>query len=110
MDNAGSILLGIAEEYTQFDTDIIIHINTIFMALQQMGIGPNDGFSITDENDLWTDFMEDSILLNSVKTYMYLRVKLLFDPPLTSSTVDSFNKLISELEFRMNSKAEYPNN
>lgn len=116
MDNAGSILtsvkklLGIAEEYTQFDTDIIIHINTIFMALQQMGIGPNYGFSITDENDLWTDFMEDSILLNSVKTYMYLRVKLLFDPPLTSSTVDSFNKLISELEFRMNSKAEYPNN
>lgn len=116
MDNAGSILtsvkklLGIAEEYTQFDTDIIIYINTIFMALQQMGIGPNDGFSITDENDLWTDFMEDSILLNSVKTYMYLRVKLLFDPPLTSSIVDSFNKLISELEFRMNSKAEYPNN
>ena len=116
MDNAESILtsvkklLGIAEEYTQFDTDIIIHINTIFMALQQMGIGPNDGFSITDENDLWTDFMQDSILLNSVKTYMYLRVKLLFDPPLTSSTVDSFNKLISELEFRMNSKAEYPNN
>lgn len=116
MDNAESILtsvkklLGIAEEYTQFDTDIIIHINTTFMALQQMGIGPNDGFSITDENDLWTDFMEDSILLNSVKTYMYLRVKLLFDPPLTSSTVDSFNKLISELEFRMNSKAEYLNN
>lgn len=116
MDNAESILtsvkklLGIAEEYTQFDTDIIIHINTIFMALQQIGIGPKDGFSITDENDLWTDFMEDSILLNSVKTYMYLRVKLLFDPPLTSSTVDSFNKLISELEFRMNSKAEYPNN
>lgn len=116
MDNAESILtsvkklLGIAEEYTQFDTDIIIHINTIFMALQQMGIGPKDGFSITDENDLWADFMEDSILLNSVKTYMYLRVKLLFDPPLTSSTVDSFNKLISELEFRMNSKAEYPNN
>ena len=116
MDNAESILtsikklLGIAEEYTQFDTDIIFHINTVFMALQQMGIGPKDGFSITDENDLWTDFMEDSILLNSVKTYMYLRVKLLFDPPLTSSTVDSFNKLISELEFRMNSKAEYPNN
>ena len=116
MDNAGSILtsvkklLGIAEEYTQFDTDIIIHINTIFMALQQMGIGPKDGFSITDENDIWTDFMADSILLNSVKTYMYLRVKLLFDPPLTSSTVDSFNKLISELEFRMNSKVEYPNN
>lgn len=116
MDNAESILtsvkklLGIAEEYTQFDTDIIIHINTIFMTLQQMGIGPKDGFSITDENDIWTDFMEDSILLNSVKTYMYLRVKLLFDPPLTSSTVDSFNKLISELEFRMNSKVEYPNN
>ena len=112
MDNAESILtsvkklLGIAEEYTQFDTDIIIHINTIFMALQQMGIGPNDGFFITDENDLWTDFMEDSILLNSVKTYMYLRVKLLFDPPTSSAVLDAINRQISEFEWRLNIAAE----
>lgn len=116
MDNSESILisikklLGIAEEYTQFDTDIIMHINMVFMTLQQLGVGPVNGFSITDENDIWSDFMEDSLLLNSAKTYIYLRVKLLFDPPLTSSTVDCFNKMISELEFRMNSKAEYPNN
>ena len=101
MDNAESILtsikklLGIVEEYTQFDTDIIIYINTVFMTLQQLGIGPEEGFSITDENDLWTDFIEDSTLLNSVKTYIYLRVKLLFDPPLSSSTVESFNKMIN---------------
>lgn len=116
MDNSESILtsikklLGIAEEYTQFDTDIIMHINMVFMTLQQLGVGPANGFSITDENDIWSDFMEDSLLLNSAKTYIYLKVKLLFDPPLTSSTVDCFNKMISELEFRMNSKAEYPNN
>lgn len=116
MDNAESILtsikklLGIAEEYTQFDTDIIIHINTVFMTLQQLGVGPEEGFSIVDSEAVWTDFMENSILLNSVKTYIYLKVKLLFDPPLSSSTIECFNKVISELEFRMNSKVDYPNN
>lgn len=116
MDNAESILtsikklLGIAEEYTQFDTDIIIHINTVFMTLQQLGVGPEEGFSIVDSEAVWTDFMENSILLNSVKTYTYLKVKLLFDPPLSSSTIECFNKVISELEFRMNSKVDYPNN
>lgn len=116
MDNTESILtsikklLGIAEEYTQFDTDIIIHINTVFMTLQQLGVGPEEGFSIVDSEAVWTDFMENSILLNSVKTYIYLKVKLLFDPPLSSSTIECFNKVISELEFRMNSKVNYPNN
>lgn len=116
MDNAESILtsikklLGIAEEYTQFDTDIIIHINTVFMTLQQLGIGPEEGFSIIDSEAVWTDFMENSILLNSVKTYIYLKVKLLFDPPLSSSTIECFNKVIAELEWRMNSKVDYPNN
>lgn len=116
MDNAESILtsikklLGIAEEYTQFDTDIIIHINTVFMTLQQLGVGPEEGFSIIDSEAVWTDFMENSILLNSVKTYIYLKVKLLFDPPLSSSTIECFNKVIAELEWRMNSKVDYTNN
>lgn len=116
MDNAESILtsikklLGIAEEYTQFDTDIIIHINTVFMTLQQLGVGPEEGFSIIDSEAVWTDFMENSILLNSVKTYIYLKVKLLFDPPLSSSTIECFNKIIAELEWRMNSKVDYTNN
>ena len=116
MDNAESILtsikklLGIAEEYTQFDTDIIIHINTVFMTLQQLGVGPDEGFSIIDSEAVWTDFMENSILLNSVKTYIYLKVKLLFDPPLSSSTIECFNKVIAELEWRMNSKVDYTNN
>ena len=101
MDNAESILtsikklLGIAEEYTQFDTDIIIHINTVFMTLQQLGVGPEEGFSIIDSEAVWTDFMENSILLNSVKTYIYLKVKLLFDPPLSSSTIECFNKVLN---------------
>ena len=116
MDNAESILtsikklLGIAEEYTQFDTDIIININTVFMTLQQLGVGPEEGFSIIDSEAVWTDFMENSILLNSVKTYIYLKVKLLFDPPLSSSTIECFNKVIAELEWRMNSKVDYTNN
>ena len=103
-------LLGITEEYEHFDADIIMHINTVFMILNQLGVGPANGFSIKDKSAVWSDYISDEENLEAVKTYMHLKVKLLFDPPLTSSTVDSFNKLISELEFRMNSKVEYPNN
>ena len=117
MDNAESILtsikklLGIAEEYTQFDTDIIFHINTVFMALQQMGIGPTNGFYISDNSAVWTDFIsEDTTLLNSVKTYIYLKVKLAFDPPVSSSVIECFNKLISEIEWRIYSRATFNNN
>ena len=117
MDNAESILtsikklLGIAEEYTQFDTDIIFHINTVFMALQQMGIGPANCFYISDNSAVWTDFIsEDTTLLNSVKTYIYLKVKLAFDPPMSSSTIECFNKLINEIEWRIYSRATFDNN
>lgn len=95
-------LLGITEDYTQFDEDIIMHINTVFLNLNQLGVGPEEGFMIEDDSTEWYDFDADDMLLRSVRTYIYLKVKLLFDPPLSSSVVESMNRMISELEWRLN--------
>ena len=95
-------LLGIDEEYTQFDNDIIMHINTVFLNLTQLGVGPEEGFLIEDDAATWDDFIGDSNQLQAVKTYVYLKVKLLFDPPLSSSVIESIKRIISELEWRLN--------
>ena len=95
-------LLGIAEDYTEFDEDIITHINSVFLNLTQLGVGPEEGFMIEDDTAVWEDFIDDSIQLQAVKTYMYLKVKLLFDPPLSSSVTESFTRMIAELEWRLN--------
>lgn len=95
-------LLGIAEEYTQFDDDIIMHINTVFLNLTQLGVGPQEGFLIEDDVADWEDFIEDNTQLQAVKSYMYLKVKLLFDPPLSSTVIESMNRMIAELEWRLN--------
>ena len=95
-------LLGIAEEYEQFDTDIIMHINSVFMILRQLGVGPSEGFSINDKNSKWTDFLDDDITLESVKSYVYLKVRLLFDPPTSGVVMEATNRMISELEWRIN--------
>lgn len=94
-------LLGIAEEYEHFDSDIIMHINTVFLTLTQLGVGPEEGFMIEDASADWSEFVDDSMQLQAVKSYMYLRVKLLFDPPLSSAVIESTNRMISELEWRM---------
>jgi hypothetical protein len=95
-------LVGLAEADTSFDLDIVTHINSIFSVLTQLGIGPADGFMIEDATPTWEDFLGgDSKTLNAVKTYMYLRVRLLFDPPSTSFVIESLNKQIEELEVRM---------
>jgi hypothetical protein len=100
-------MLGIDESYTAFDLDVMVHINSVLMILTQLGVGPSEGFAIEDDSTTWGDFMDDgNTRLNSVKTYMYLKVKLLFDPPTSSATIDSFNRLISELEFRLNVAAD----
>lgn len=99
-------LLGITEEYDQFDPDIIMHINSVFMILTQLGVGPVEGFSIEDDTAVWTDFIQDVKKLESVKTYIYLKVKLAFDPPLSSAIIESMNRLINELEWRLNVAAE----
>lgn len=95
-------LLGIEEEYTQFDNDIIMHINSVFLNLTQLGVGPAEGFLIEDDTTTWEDFIGDSNQLQAVKSYMYLKVKLLFDPPLSSSVIESMNRMIAELEWRLN--------
>ena len=77
-------LLGIAEECEDFDTDLILHINSVFMILTQMGIGPKEGFSIEDDSATWDDFLLDSKNLDAVKTYVHLKVKLVFDPSASS--------------------------
>ena len=95
-------MLGVAEDYTEFDEDIITHINSVFLNLTQLGVGPEEGFMIEDSTAVWEDFIVDSIRLQAVKTYMYLKVKLLFDPPLSSSVTESFTRMIAELEWRLN--------
>lgn len=99
-------LLGLSKEYEAFDTDIIIHINTVFMVLNQLGVGPEDGFSIKDKEAKWSDFLESAIDLESVKTYIYLKVRLVFDPPLNASVLESMKQTIAELEWRLNVQAE----
>lgn len=99
-------LLGIADEYTHFDTDIVVHINSAFMILNQLGVGPSECFSIKDKTSTWNDFLGDRGDLNSVRTYIYLRVRLLFDPPSGSAVMDSMTRMINELEWRLNVNAE----
>ena len=99
-------LLGIAEDYTEFDEDIITHINSVFLNLTQLGVGPEEGFMIEDDTAVWEDFINDSIQLQAVKTYVYLKVKLLFDPPLSSSVTESINRMIAELEWRLNAAVD----
>ena len=99
-------LLGITEEYEHFDQDIIIHINSVFMILNQLGVGPSNGFSITDKTAVWSDFLSDETGIESVKSYIYLKVRLLFDPPTSSAVMESMNRMICELEFRLNVSAE----
>lgn len=94
-------MLGIDEEYEHFDADIIMHINSVLMILNQIGVGPSDGFSISDKTAKWSDFIPDSRKLESVKSYVYLKVKLLFDPPQSSAVMESMNRMISELEWRL---------
>lgn len=94
-------LLGITEEYKHFDSDLVMHINSVFLILNQLGVGPVEGFSIYDETAIWDDYLLDAVNLEMVKSYMYLRVKLLFDPPLTSSVAESMNRMIAEFEWRL---------
>lgn len=95
-------LLGISEEYTQFDVDIIMHINSVFSVLTQIGVGPSTGFSIESKSDGWSDFLEDEDpRLEMVKSYMAMKVRLLFDPPTSSAVMEALNRSISEFEWRL---------
>ena len=93
-------LLGIQPEYRAFDEDLIIHINTVFIILNQLNIGPEEGFMIVDGSESWDDFVK-GINETMVKTYIYLKVRLMFDPPTSGVLVESMNSMISELEWRL---------
>lgn len=99
-------LLGIPEDYDYFDVDLIIHINSIFMILNQLGVGPTKAFSIKDSTSVWGDFLSEDDNLESVKSYIYMKVRLLFDPPESSCLIDSMNKMINEFEWRQYIEAE----
>lgn len=103
-------LLGIAEDYTHFDPDIIMHINSAFSVLTQLGVGPPEGFRIDDDVKTWTDFISDTIRLDAVKSYVYLKVSLMFDPPTSSAVLSAKERQISELEWRLNVAAEQESN
>lgn len=97
-------MLGIDEEYTHFDADIIMHINSVLMILTQLGVGPSGGFVIEDDTSTWANFIPEAneSRLHAVKTYVYLKVRLIFDPPLSSAVIDAMNRQIAELEWRLN--------
>jgi hypothetical protein len=94
-------ILGIAEDYTVFDLDIITHINTAFSTLTQLGVGPAAGYMIEDATNEWSEFVADDLQYNSVKSYVFLRVRMLFDPPTTSYLISASEKQIQELEWRL---------
>ena len=100
-------LLGIAEEYEHFDADLIMHINSVFSILTQLGVGPSKGFMIEDKSATWKDFISDESKYMLVKSYMHLKVKLLFDPPLSSAVLECYKTQISEYEWRLNVAAEH---
>ena len=117
MENIESILtsikklLGIDEKDTHFDPDIIMDINSVFSILTQMGVGPSKGFSIMDEAAEWKDFLEsDPDKFSMVRSYMHLKVKLLFDPPLSGAAIEAIKEQIKELEWRHFEEADIVNN
>lgn len=98
--------VGIDAEYEHFDPDIIMHINSVFADLWQLGVGPYKGFMIEDNTTSWEDFLQGSDELQSVKSYMELRVKLLFDPPSSAAVLEAMQRQIDKWEWRLNVAAE----
>lgn len=99
-------MLGLNSDFDCYDLDIIIYINTAFATLQNIGVGPEKGFRITGDLDVWSQFLDDPVLLDHAKTYIYLKVKQLFDPPSSSFVLDALNKSMEELEWRLNIRAD----
>lgn len=99
-------LLGISADCKDFDSDIIMHINTVFMILNQLGVGPSKVYSIENDQNVWSEFIDESLDYEAIKTYIHLKVKLIFDPPLSTATIEAIKSSINELEWRLNVQAE----
>lgn len=102
-------LLGLGVDQDNFDNDIIMHINSVLMILNDMGVGPEGGYIVESREDTWDDYLDYDKNLELIKTYIYLKVKLIFDPPLSSSTLAAMERIISECEWRLNVRAEMRN-
>lgn len=100
--NSTKAALGIVPEYTAFDNQVIMYINTAFSTLYQLGVGPSDGFMIEDETTTWDELLDGNRLLNLVITYVHLSVKLMFDPPMNSFATTAMKEQQKELEWRIN--------
>lgn len=101
-------LVGVMPSETGFDEEIISHINTVFSTLQQLGVGPVEGFEIDDNTTKWSAYLGTTKILSMVKSYMKLRVRLLFDPPSTAAAIASFEHQVREFEGRLNIAVETP--
>ena len=106
-----SILLSVkkvlgGESVPAFDEDIIIHINSVLCILNQLGVGPTNGFIVENEEATWSEFLKGFQRLDLVKSYMYLKVKMLFDPPTSAAAIESSNKMIQEFEWRIVTQVE----
>ena len=102
-------LLGSTEAYTAFDTDIILHINSTFMILNQLGVGPPEGFIIKDAEAKWEDYLGEEKDIEATKSYMYAKVKLVFDPPTSAAHIEALKGVIAEYEWRLNvARDPYP--
>lgn len=94
-------LLGITEECTDFDKDLVININSTLMILTQLGIGPSEGFTIVDSTATWSDFVSNIKQLAAVKTFVHLKVRLIFDPPMSTAVLESMKEIVKETEWRL---------
>lgn len=102
-------LLGITSDYTKFDSEIITHINSIMMTLAQLGVGPAVPFQITGTQQTWNDFLGNKVdVFSGIKSYIYFKVKLMWDPPSSAAVLESMNRTINEFEWRLNVNAETP--
>lgn len=99
-------LLGLSDDFDCYDLDVIIHINTAFATLTHLGVGPSSGFRITGDLETWEMFVADLTQLEMVKMYIYMKTRVLFDPPSSSFVLDAMNKSIAEYEWRLNSLAD----
>lgn len=99
-------LVGLEADYTPFDTDITIHINSAFATLHQLGVGPTAGFQIVDKTSKWNEFTQDDVTLNNVKTYVYVYVRIRFDPPTSAAALNAFQAMEKEYEWRLNVAGE----
>lgn len=102
-------MLGIQEDYVHFDPDITMHINSVFMILSQLGVGPEGGYRIEDKTNTWDEYISEEDNLDAIKTYIHLQVKLLFDPPQSSAVIDAMKRMVDQIEWRLNVEAEHNN-